>query len=192
MGRKSRVDIANNFYHCMNRANARLQINFVKEDYELFLETLKEAQKIIATDILAFAIMNNHFHLIIHTKSDGEMGRFMKRLTLTYTQRWHRKYKTVGYGHLFQGRYRSVLIKDQKQLVTAIRYVERNPFTARLVKNPLDWQYSSLHQRYKIVQEKYKVKLSAWPFDEPVDYIENLKKPLTLTEKELGVSPMPD
>lgn len=183
MTRKPRVDVADCFYHCMNRANARLEINFMNDDYDLFLKTLKEAQEIFETDILAFAVMNNHFHLIIKTKINGEMGQFMKRITLTYTQRWHRKHKTVGYGHLFQGRYKSVLIKDQKQLLTVIRYVERNPLTAKLIKNPLDWYYTSLYQRSKTVAKEFKIKLSEWPFEEPIDYIENLIQPITEKEK---------
>jgi putative transposase len=184
MARKQRIDVAGEFYHCMNRANARLKINFERKDYLLFLKTLKEAQEIFETYILAFVIMNNHFHLVICTRLNQEMGRFMKWLTLTYTQRWHKKHETVGYGHLFQGRYKSVLIKDQLQLETVLRYVERNPLTANLVSNILNWEYSSLYQRHKRVIDENKIILAKWPFKEPKDYLKNLIEPLTKKEEE--------
>lgn len=182
MGRKPRIDIADNYYHCMNRSNARLKINFEKKDYILFLKTLKEAQEIFETDILAFCIMHNHFHLIIHTKMDGEMGKFMKWLTLTYTQRWHKKHETTGHGHLFQGRYKSVFIKDERQLGVVIRYVERNPLTANLVSEVLSWRYSSLYQIFKYEEEKYKIPLCRKCFIRPTKYLENLIDPLTVNE----------
>ena len=185
MARQSRIDTAGNYYHCMNRANARLKIHFKKKDYLLFLKTLKEAQEIFEMDILAFSIMPNHFHLVIYTKMDGEMGRFMRWLTLTHTQRWHRMNKTIGTGHLYQGRYKSVLIKDQIQLATVIRYTERNPLTANLASNVLAWKYSSLYQIYQGVKKKYKIKLALNHFERSNDYLKNLIKPLT--EKEDGV-----
>lgn len=184
MTRKPRVDIAGSFYHCMNRANARLNINFGKEDFLLFLKTLKEAQEIFEIDILAFCIMTNHFHLVMYIKMDGEMGRFMKWITLTYTQRWHKRHQTVGYGHLFQGRYKSVSIKDRNQLEIVVRYVERNPLTAKLISDVLSWKYSSLYQRYRKVDEKYKIKLSYEYFERNKDYMRNLIEPLTSKEIE--------
>jgi putative transposase len=168
----------------MNRANARLEINFEEKDYLLFLKTLKEAQQIFEIDILAFCIMINHFHLIIYTKFDGEMGRFMKWLTLTYTQRWHKKHQTIGYGHLFQGRYKSVLIAGDMHLETAIRYVERNPLTANLVSDLLDWRYSSLYQTYRLEDEKYQIELEGKHFKRTKEYLVDLIKPLTNKELE--------
>ena len=70
MSRKLRVDVANHYYHCINRANARLKINFQRKDFNMFNKTLFEAQEKFGTDILAFVIMNNHFHLVIKTKFD--------------------------------------------------------------------------------------------------------------------------
>lgn len=186
MARKLRIDVSDNYYHCMNRANARLQINFDEEDYEIFMKTLCEAQEIFETDILVFVVMTNHFHLVIHTKFNGELAKFMKWLTETHTKRWHDSKNTVGTGHLYQGRYKSILIKNQTQLEIVLRYVERNPLTAGLVTNILDWRYSSLYQRYGKTKNKYEVKLTKWPHEEPKDYLENLIKPLT--DKEIEAS----
>lgn len=116
---------------------------------------------------------------------DGEMGRFMKWVTLTYTQRWHKRHQTVGYGHLFQGRYKSVSIKDQNQLETVVRYVERNPLTAKLVSDVFDWRYSSLYQISRGEEAKYKILLSKEHFDRSKEYIENLIEPLTSKEIEV-------
>lgn len=184
MTRKMRIDTAYNYYHCMNRSNARLKINFEKKDYLLFLETLKESQKIFEVDIVSFCIMINHFHLVIYTKLEGEMGRFMKWFTLTYTQRWHKKYGTTGFGHLFQGRYKSILIENELHLKTTIRYVERNPLTANVVSNPLDWRYSSLYQIYKKEEDQYLIELSGNAYKRPKNYLKDLIEPLAIKEIE--------
>jgi len=190
MPRQPRVDIANNYYHCINRASARLKINFNDDDFRLIIKVLFEAQKKFNIDILAFAIMNNHFHLVIKTNQDKQMSQFMKWFTFVDTKRWHFINKTAGTGHLYQGRYKSFIILDQRHLETVIRYVERNPLTANIVKNILDWKYSSLYQRYvsnkvnSIAQTQMQIKLADWPYNESIDYLKNLIEPYTNKEIE--------
>jgi len=170
MPRRPRIDIANNYYHCINRANARLKIFFDDEDYKLFEKTLIEASEIFETRILVYCIMPNHFHLVIQTTQDNEVADFMRWLTLTHTQRWHRLHKTTGSGHLYQGRYKSFVIEDEEHLLTVFRYVERNPIKANLVRGSLDWKWSSLYKRYS-----YKnTFLYKWPIKEPDNYIKDL------------------
>ena len=76
-----------------------------------------------------------HFHFVLFPEFDGEISKFMHWLTLTHTQRWHAKTKTTGYGHLYQGRYKSFLVENDKHLWTLLAYVERNPLRAKLVKS---------------------------------------------------------
>lgn len=182
MPRIKRVDIQDNYYHILNRANARLKIFFQEEDYILFEKVLEEAWEIFDTRIIAYSIMPNHFHLVIHTQVNGELSKFMKWLTQTHTLRWHSKNETLGSGSLYQGRYKSFIIQDDNHLLTVIRYVERNPLTANLVKNPLNWKFSSLYRRYEGTKRQKEV-LSEWPFQEPDDYLPFLKTPIT--EKEI-------
>ena len=170
MPRLSRTDIGNYCYHIINRANARLPIFFKEEDYALFEEILEEAKKRCDMRIIAYHLMPNHFHLVLHPKNDGDLGKFMQWVTLTHTQRWHIKNKTVGSGHLYQGRYKSFLIEEDKHLLSVIRYVERNSLRAKLVRKAEDWKFSSLWRRLYGNDQERKL-LSNWPISIPKDYL---------------------
>ena len=183
MGRVPRVDIGGEVYHVINRANARLQIFFKDKDYQVFEEILKDGVVKFDMRILAYCIMPNHFHLVIHPKKDGDLQKFMQWLTLTHTQRWHAQNKTIGSGHLYQGRYKSFLIEKDKHLLTVIRYVERNPLRAKLVKKIQSWKYSSLYKRLQTVQNSL---LSEWPVPVPKSYIDFVQTPLTASEIEVA------
>jgi len=133
MPRIPRVDIKDEIYHVINRANARLPIFFNEKDYLLFDSILVEGKTKFDMRILAYCLMPNHFHLVLWPMEDGDLQRFMQWVTLTHTQRWHSQNKTIGTGHLYQGRYKSFLIQKDNHLLSAIRYVERNPLRAKLV-----------------------------------------------------------
>lgn len=172
MPRIIRTDVGDNFYHVINRANARLPIFFEEEDYVLFEEVLEEAQEKFSMRILAYCLMPNHFHLVLYPRKDGDMSKFMQWLTLTHTQRWHQSKNTKGTGHLYQGRYKSFLVQGDNHLLSVIRYVERNLLRANLVKKAENWRFCSLARR--LSKEKGKKKfLSEWPILElePTDYL---------------------
>ncbi|MCA9355642.1 transposase [Candidatus Kaiserbacteria bacterium] len=182
MGRVPRVDVGNEVYHVINRANARLKIFFKEEDYQLFESILEDAAERYDMRIIAYCIMPNHFHLILYPKKDGDLQRFMQWLTLTHTQRWHVQNKTIGSGHLYQGRYKSFLIEQDQHLLTVIRYVERNPLRAKLVKNLNNWKYSSFYRR-----ENNKANLlTKLPVALPRDYEDFIHTPLTAGELEVA------
>jgi len=181
MGRVPRVDIGDEVYHVINRANARLQIFFRDEDYILFENILADGVEKYGMRVLAYCIMPNHFHLVLQPVSDGDLQKFMQWLTVTHTQRWHAKNKSIGTGSLYQGRYKSFLIEKDDHLLTVIRYVERNPVRANLVKSVKNWKYSSLFKR---LQNKNKNFLSPWPIPEPKNYVSFVQQPITPTELE--------
>ena len=83
--------------------------------------------------LLAWCLMPNHWHLVLWPRADGDLGRFVRRLTQRHTQAWHRRHGTRGQGHLYQGRYKAFLVQDDAHLLTVCRYVERNPLRAGLV-----------------------------------------------------------
>lgn len=170
MPRLPRVDVGGEIYHVINRANARLPIFFEEDDFKLFENILEEAQEKFAMRILAYCLMPNHFHLVLHPFADGDLQKFMQWITLTHTQRWHTKNKTIGTGHLYQGRYKSFLIQGDKHLLTVIRYVERNPLRAKLVKKAENWGFSSLARRLLNNLKKQKL-LVEWPIEVPRDYL---------------------
>lgn len=179
MGRVPRVDVGGEVYHVINRANARMQIFFKEEDYQLFEQILLDGVEKYNMPILAYCIMPNHFHLVLHPKKDGDLQRFMQWITLTHTQRWHAQHKSIGTGHLYQGRYKSSLIEQDQHLLTVIRYVERNPLRAKLVKKIANWKYSSFYQRLQ--QGHF---LASWPIPTPRHYRKFIETPLTAAELE--------
>ena len=183
MARSKRLDIGGLPYHIINRANARLPIFFKEKDYLLFEEVLLQAVDKYNMRLLAYTLMPNHFHLVVYPRKDGEIQKFMQWLTLTHTQRWHAANKSIGTGHLYQGRYKSFVIKDDHHLLTVLRYVERNPVRAKLVKKASNWPFSSFFHRTvndKLAQET----LSPWPIATPTDYTSWINTPLTGSELE--------
>ena len=183
MPRSHRVDVGGEIYHCLNRSVGRQQIFHEAGDYQLFESILEEVNNITNVDILAYTIMPNHWHLVLRPEADGDLSDFMKRLTVTHTQRYRVQTKTVGEGPVYQGRYKSFLIQEDTHLLTVLRYVERNPLTAKLVTDPLGWKYGSLYRRYKGISEE-KGLLVDWPVEEPSDYLQQVAAPLTSREFE--------
>jgi putative transposase len=182
MPRSPRIDVGNELYHVINRANARLPIFFKEEDFELFVSILEEAQKKYDMRILAYCLMPNHFHLVLYPKQDNDLQKFMQWVTLTHTQRWHIQNKTIGSGHLYQGRYKSFLIEGDKHFLSVIRYVERNPLRARIVKKVENWNFSSLSHR--LLKNSNNKLLSSWPIEEPKNYLSFVNTPQTNVEEE--------
>ena len=170
-------------YHVINRANARLQIFHKDEDYKLFEKVLEEAKEKFDMRVLAYQVMPNHWHLVLYPKHDGDLQKFMGWLSMTHTQRWHSQHRSIGSGHLYQGRYKSFPIQTNSYLLQLFRYVERNALRARLVKKAEDWRWSSLNRREKGSIEQKKL-LSKWPIDMPGDYIKLVNEPQTNTEVE--------
>jgi putative transposase len=142
-----------------------------EKDYEAFITILTEAKKKYRMRILLYCLMPNHWHLVLYPYDDGDLSHFMRWVTLTHTQRWHAHYKSVGYGHLYQGRYKSFPVQKDEHFLQLVRYVERNAKRAGLVKQAEDWKWSSLHAR-ESKNTEHKALLSPWPVSTDTDYLE--------------------
>ena len=171
MPRTNRIDIADIPYHVINRANARMQIFNEDKDYILFEKVLEQAKKKFDMMIFSYCIMPNHWHLALCPKTDGSLQLFMRWLSMTHTRRWHSQHKSIGSGHLYQGRYKSFLIQEDEHLLQLFKYIERNPLRAKLVQKAEDWKWSSLWRREQ-GNEKQKKLLDEWPIDTPKNYID--------------------
>ena len=170
MGRAYRVDVGDTVYHVINRANFRSKLFTASTPYGAFLDILVEALEVVPMRIVAYCLMPNHWHLILYPKRAGDLSRFMQRVTLTHTQRYHAKTKTAGYGHIYQGRYKSIPVQQDKYFWILVRYVERNAKRAGLVNRAEDWPWSSLHTRLHETAQHKKL-LSPWPVEEPANYV---------------------
>lgn len=182
MPRKPRVDIANYYYHVLNRANARKQIFNEPADYKNFEYILFETLEMFKVELVAYCIMPNHWHLILKPTKDGELGKFMNRLTNTHVKQYKSMHDQIGFGHLYQGRYKSFLIGDDDYFYTTLRYVERNALRAGLVEKAQDWQWGSARSR--ITKDRRSKYLSKLPIDLPNSYQDDLNDPLTESELE--------
>ncbi len=169
MPRTSRIAVGGEVYHVINRANGRLTIFNTKEDYQLFEKLLLETKELIDMRILAYTIMPNHWHLVLHPKKDGDLTSFMQRVSNSHTRKVHALTKTNGSGHLYQGRYKSFLVESNEYLLTLIKYVECNPVRAKLVSSCEDWQWGSAHTRLLGTLKEKKL-LDTLPTDLPAHY----------------------
>lgn len=169
MGRAPRVDIGNLVYHIVNRANGRQTIFHKPDEYHHFETLLKNAVDRFDTRLLAYVLMPNHWHLIVYPKGDGDLSAFMQWLTLTHTQQYHVWKQTTGYGHIYQGRYKSFLVEKDAYLLTVIKYVERNPVRAKLAKRVEGWRWGSGYRRLD-GSKKEKSLLIDPPVDLPRNY----------------------
>ena len=134
MPRRLRLASGGYAYHVLNRAVARERIFAKARDFEAFEEVIEQAKSRLPMRVLAWCAMPNHWHFVRWPHGDGDLSEFMRWLTVTHTQRWHAAHRTSGTGALYQGRFKSFPIQEDAHLFTVLRYVERNPLRANLVK----------------------------------------------------------
>ncbi len=183
MGRHQRAAVADQVYHVLNRANARMTIFEKPEDYDAFERVLEEAVERTKTRLLSYCVMPNHWHLVVWPREDDELSRFVGWLTLTHTRRWHAHRRSTGTGHVYQGRFKSFPVQEDDHLLTVCRYVERNALRADLVSRAEGWKWNSLH-RWKFGDAKERSLLSAWPLPRKSNWLEFVNKPQTDAELE--------
>jgi putative transposase len=170
-------------FHCLNRSVARLTIFEKDADYEAFERVLEEAHQRIPLRILAYTLMPNHWHLVVWPRDDTDVTEFLQWLTVTHTMRWHAHHHTGGTGHLYQGRFKSFPIQDDEHLWTVLRYVERNPLRAGLVKRAQDWRWGSAWRRHQ-GNAAAQALLAPWPVDRPRNWPVYVNRPQTAAEVE--------
>jgi len=140
MARPLRIAYPGAVYHITSRGNEKKLIFKDERDREIFLDTLSQVDKRYNWLCHAYCLMNNHYHLIIETP-DGNLSAGMRQLNGVYTQAFNRQHNRVG--HLFQGRYKAILIQKDSHLLEVCRYVVLNPVRAKAVKKPEQWRWSS-------------------------------------------------
>ena len=124
MARPLRVEYEGAYYHVMNRGNGRRRVFHTDRDYELFLEKLGQAAETFRVSLRAFCLMPNHFHLYLATPQ-ANLSRFMQSLLTAFTVSLNRRRRSSG--HVFQGRFKAVLVEDEAYGQAVGRYVELNP-----------------------------------------------------------------
>ncbi|PIY33381.1 MAG: hypothetical protein COZ07_02320, partial [Candidatus Infernicultor aquiphilus] len=129
MARALRIKYKNALYHITSRGNERRNIFADDPDRDFFLQTLKESLNTYNVILYSYVLMSNHFHLLLETPL-ANLSEFMRQFNITYTSYYNRKYNRVG--HLYQGRYKSILVQKDNYLHILSRYIHLNP--VRVVK----------------------------------------------------------
>ncbi|MBW2122404.1 MAG: transposase [Deltaproteobacteria bacterium] len=140
MARPLRIEYEGAFYHVTARGNEQRRIYHVRSDYEKFKDYLQEAQQKFGYLLHCYVLMSNHYHLIIETPM-ANLSRVMHYINGSYTVYLNIKRKRRG--HLFQGRYRAILVDRDRYLLELSRYVHLNPVRAGVVAKPEDYPHSS-------------------------------------------------
>jgi len=140
MVRPLRLEYAGALYHVMARGNRREPLFLDGMDFSRFLECVERTCDRFNWLVHAYCLMTNHYHLLVETP-DGNLSRGMRQLNGVYTQRFNRRHGKVG--HLFQGRYRAILVQKEAYLLELGRYVVLNPVRAGMAQSPREWPWCS-------------------------------------------------
>lgn len=164
-------------YHVLNRANRRSELFSDPYDYEAFVSTVLETLLLAPMRVLAFCLMPSHWHFLLWPELDGQLARFMHRLTTTHACRWNAFRGLSGTGHVYQGPYKFFPVQDDDHYLTVARYVERNALRAGLVDRAEAWPWGSLRAMPPIA-------LSPGPLPRGSLWVEHVNAPQTDVELE--------
>ena len=140
MSRPLRIEYPGAWYHVMNRGRRREDVFHRKEDYDAFLQIVRETVDVWNLKVSAYCLLPNHYHLLVQTP-EGNISRCMRHINGVYTQRFNRSHDTDG--QLFRGRYKAVLVEGDSHLLEVMRYIHRNPLRAGFVEQLDDYPWSS-------------------------------------------------
>ncbi|MFH7040975.1 transposase [Paucibacter sp. JuS9] len=140
MARPTRIEFAGAVYHVCSRSEAGEGVFVDDIDRQALLTVLGQAMQRFDAQVLAFCLMPDQFNLLLFTRQ-ANLSRLMRHINGVYTQGYNRRHGTSG--HLFQGRFKAVLVDREALLLDACRYVELNPQRVGLVRSAADWPWSS-------------------------------------------------
>ncbi len=141
MPRRPRIIVPNTPQHIIQRGNNRQACFYADEDYQFYLEWLKDYADKTECRIHAYVLMTNHVHLLVSTDRAEALGALMKALGQRYTQYVNKVYRRSG--TLWEGRYKSCPIQAETYLLACQRYIELNPVRATMVKHPAEYKWCS-------------------------------------------------
>ena len=183
MPRTARIAPGGMVFHVINRGVGKQKLFFSDEDYNAFERVIQQTLDKRPMRILAYCLMPNHWHFVLWPENDGDLGRFMQQLTVTHVTRWQKNYNMVGYGHVYQSRFKSFPVDTDEHYFQVCRYVERNALRANLVDRAEDWPWGSLWIRQFGTPED-RAMISSWPVRRPRNWVDYVNQPATESELE--------
>jgi putative transposase len=145
------------------------------EDFAAFETVLGEGLRRYPVDLLTYCLMGNHWHLVLLPRADDALGRLMGWVGVTHVRRHHQHCGTRGGGHLYQGRFKSFPVQEDRHFLVLCRYVEANAVRAGIVANALDWPWSGAYTR---LHRSNRLTLARWPVERPRNWTALLNDPL--------------
>src|SRR5918995_620648 len=141
MARPLRIEYTGAYYHVTSRGNERKAIFRDDHDREKFLALLGRSAEEFYLRVHGYVLMDNHYHLLLETERGG-LNRALRYLNGVYTQYFNRRHNRVG--HLFQGRYKAILVEKESYLLELSRYIHLNPWRVKGSMDPMKYPWSSL------------------------------------------------
>ena len=149
MSRPLRIEFPGAVYHVSSRGDRREDIFVDDTDRARFLALVAQGLARFDVQLLAYCLMSNHYHFVLHTRQ-GRLSALMRHVNGVYTQAFNRRHDKVG--HLFQGRFKAILVDREAYLLEVCRYVELNPVRAGMVAGAADWPWSSYRAHAGLAQ----------------------------------------
>ena len=168
-------------HHVIQRGNNRADIFFDEEDRRQYLRLVKKYSEKWSTSMFAYCLMTNHCHILIRPSTESALYKMMQGVTLCYTQHVNRKYGRTG--RLWESRYHSCIVNEEKYLWAVARYIEQNPVRAGIVSKAEDYDYSSARAHVKGTSDEV-LGEELFTNDRRQDYIKLLRSGTPEEEKE--------
>ena len=141
MPRRARISLSGVPHHIIQRGNNRDACFYSDQDYQFYLDWLKEYGEISRCQVHAYVLMTNHVHLLVTPQTESGVGMLMRRLGQRYVQYINRTYRRSG--TLWEGRFKSCITREEDYVLGCYRYIELNPVRAGMVSHPAEYRWSS-------------------------------------------------
>ena len=164
MARAPRTDVGGLVYHVLNRANARAPLFEDEADYRLFTALLAEERAHVGMRLLAWCLMPNHWHLVLWPRADGDLGRFVRRLTQRHTQAWHRRHGTPARAISTRAATRRSWSRTTRTCSPSAATSSATRCAPAWSPRPADWPHGSLAQLRRRGRARL---LDPWPSPRP-------------------------
>lgn len=164
-------------YHLLNRGVRRHRLFEFDDDYECFQRLMGAAQRRVPLRLLAYCLMPNHWHLVVWPTDPLAISAYIRWLTWSHACHFNAQHDLSG--HVYEGRFKSRVVRDQRHLLTLLCYVEANPVRANLVERAEAWRWSSLHASPGLV-------LTESPARRPAEWLDMLAEQVPGTVKTLN------
>lgn len=177
MPRAKRVQTGGMVYFVRNRVTFNRFLFMTEGDHAAFLRAVVDATEQTPMRVIAFCMLLQEWSLVLWPREDGDMARFMHRLTTTHATRWNACHMSLGDGHLYHDRYRSFPIQPGAPILKICRYVEQGGARAGYAERPENWRWSSAGYRPNDPHDPVVV-LDPGPTPRPDDWRSHLASPL--------------